>query len=503
MKRKVNMLIFIFGLMSINVLNAQLVNNGATIIVKDGATLHVDSDVTNTTGTLQLEANATMEVSGDFTSEAAATFDADANSLVKFFGSTFNNIKSGGDDFGKVVMAKDNGFDMSLVDHMEITTNLDFTPSNENKLVIGANNLTLGNSATVTNAGTNRYIQADGVGMVKKNFTGAGSFEFPIGDSDEYSPITSNITSGTFGSSANLAVNVVDTVHSNKYTDAESHITRYWNVVATEITSWAATLTGTYTNADVVGTESLIKGASYTSDWSFANAGADNAANTVTGDISANADFTGTNFYGKMASLKAFLQGPYSGSEMTTTLNSSGLLPLTSPYGTGETVGSIPNANITDWIKIEIRDAANASNILNSFSKFIDKSGQIYDLDGSSAPRFKDAPISGYVAVRHRNHLGIRTNSTLDFTINPSHDFTTASSQAYGTNPMKEVASGVWGMWSGDLNASNVIDAGDRSAAWNDRNSTDYNNSDCTLNGVVDAGDRSTTWNNRNKFGQL
>ena len=463
MKRKVNFLIFFICSFSMVTVNAQLVNNGGTIIVKDGAVLHVESDVTNTTGSLQLEANSTLEVSGDFVSEAAATFDADANSTVNFFGSTSKNIKSGGDDFGKVLMSKDAGVDMSLTDAMEITTNLDFTPANGNKLVIGANDLTFGTSATVTNNGTNRYIQADAAGVVKKKFTATGTFEFPIGDSDEYSPLTANITSGTFGASANLAVNVVDAVHPNKYSDAESHITRYWKVDATDIASWAATLTGTYTDADIVGTEANIKGASYITDWNFANAGADNATNTVTGDISANSDFTGMNYYGKMASLKAFLQGPFSGGSMTTTLttlplgaNDGDHFPNISPYGTGETIASIP-ANVTDWIKIEIRDAADASNILKSYGKFIKNDGQIYELDGTSAPRFKDAPTTGYVAVRHRNHLGIRTNSALDFSTSPSHDFTTASSQAYGTDPMKEVSSGVWGMWSGNTSGDQYI----------------------------------------------
>jgi len=455
MNRKFTFILGLFLFFLTN-LSAQLVNNGATIVVKDGATLHVDSDVTNTTGTLQLEANATLEVSGDFVSETAATFDANANSTVKFFGATAKTIKSGGDDFGKILMSKDAAIDMSLVDAMEISTNLDFTPANNNILIIGTNNLTFGSTATVTNNDATHYIQADGSGVVKKDYTATGSFEFPIGDSDEYSPLTADITAGTFGASADLAVNVVDAVHPNKYSDAESHITRYWNVDATDITAFTATLTGTYTNADIEGTEANIKGASHTTDWNFANASANNGLNTVTGNINANSDFSGMNYYGKMASLKAFLQGPFSGGTMTTTLNTNSLIPADSPYGTGETGVTIP-ADITDWIKIEIRDAADASNILNTYSKFIKNDGQIYELDGTSIPKFKDAPTTGYVAVRHRNHLGIRTSSVLDFSTTPSHDFTTASSQAYGTDPMKEVTSGVWGMWSGNASGDNTV----------------------------------------------
>lgn len=450
MKNKITFILFI-SFFIFNATNAQLVNNGATITVKNGATLHVDTDVTNTTGTIILESNAILEVSGDFTSEAAASFDANANSTVKFFGSAIKNIKSGGDDFGNVVMNKDADINMTLVDPMNINTNLDFTPANANKLILGANNLTLEAAATITNFDATHYIQADGTGVLGKKYASTGSFTFPVGDVDEYSPIDANVTAGTFGSNASLAVNVVDAVHPNLYTDADAYITRYWNVDMTDITSYAATLTGTYVNADVTGLEANINGASYISDWSFANASGDDVNNTVTGDVSASTDFTGKNFYGKMASLKAYLQGAYSGSTMTTTLNTSGLIPADTPYGTGETGITIP-ANITDWIKIEIRDAADPSNILKTYSKFIKNDGQIYELDGTSAPKFKDAPTSGYIAIRHRNHLGIRTNSTLDFSTTPSHDFSSGSGQAYGTNPMNEVAPGVWGMWGGNAN---------------------------------------------------
>ena len=473
---------------------AQLVNNGATIIVKNGATLHVDSDVTNTTGTLQLESNATLEVSGDFTSETAASFDADANSTVKFFGSASKNIKSGGDDFGKILLNKDDAINMTLTDAMEITTNLDFTPANNNKLILGANNLAFASGATITNADATHYIQADGAGVVEKRFSADGSFTYNIGDSDEYSPVTANVSATSYGSAAKVAINVVDAVHPNLYSDANAYLTRYWNVDVTDITGYSATLTGTYTDADITGTETNIKGASYTSDWSFANAGNDDTNNTVTGDVTSSTDFSGMNFYGKMASLKAFLQGAYSGTEMTTTLNSSSLLPLTSPYGTGESVSSIPNANITDWIKIEIRDAADASNILKSYSKFINKDGQIYELDGTSTPKFKDAPTSGYIAIRHRNHLGIRTSSTLDFTANPSHDFTTASSQAYGTDPMKEVASGVWAMWGGNANQDAYVRA---KQTFIPPSTTIYSDRDYILNDVLggDTNGQSDTYN--------
>ena len=65
--------------------------------------------------------------------------------------------------------------------------------------------------------------------------------------------------------------------------------------------------------------------------------------------------------------LKEFLEGPFTGTEMTTLLNSGGIIPLAQPYNVApwnysgsESVVSIPNANVVDWVMVELRDAASA-----------------------------------------------------------------------------------------------------------------------------------------------
>ncbi|MFZ4725081.1 MAG: T9SS type A sorting domain-containing protein [Paludibacter sp.] len=101
-------------------------------------------------------------------------------------------------------------------------------------------------------------IVADGAGALQKSFTGAGSYIFPIGDNTstaEYSPVTVDIASGTF-SSAYIAVKVVDAKHPNA--SATSYISRYWSVAQSGLSSFSATVTGTYVPADIVGTFSDI-----------------------------------------------------------------------------------------------------------------------------------------------------------------------------------------------------------------------------------------------------
>lgn len=100
----------------------------------------------------------------------------------------------------------------------------------------------------------------------------------------------------------------------------------------------------------------------------------------------------------------------------------------------------------------------------------------------------------------------IKNNSTADVAV---YDFTVAGA-AYTTGPdpmvqvdTDEFGQPVYAMIAGDANGSGVVDAADRSAAWNDRNQSGYYSSDLNLSGVVDAADRSKAWNNRNKSTQV
>ena len=58
---------------------------------------------------------------------------------------------------------------------------------------------------------------------------------------------------------------------------------------------------------------------------------------------------------------KMFFEGPYFNSQMTPFLNILGYIPLDQPYNTEpwnytgtETVTAIPNANVVDWVLVEL-----------------------------------------------------------------------------------------------------------------------------------------------------
>jgi predicted outer membrane repeat protein len=203
----------------------------------------------------------------------------------------------------------------------------------------------------------------------------------------------------------------------------------------------------------------------------------------------------------KLVQTKIFLEGPYSGTEMTTALNSAADIPVTSPYTDSRVVNPIPNSDVVDWVYVQLRSTATGAEVA-SRSAFLLKNGNVVDDDGSTNQiPLETAVGSYYIILNHRNHLKVMsaTAHPLSATSSTLYNFTTASTQFYGgTSGAMEVDTGVWGMVAGDADASGTVDALDRSETWNDRNLTGYQDSDCGLTGTVDANDRSITWNNRN-----
>ena len=419
--------------------SAQLINDGGTITIQSGATLYVETDVTNnivgpSTGTINIE--GTLEVQGDLTNNG--TINTIAGSLLRFSGDQASDFLSSGDLIENMQMAKDDATNgtVTLTDNLTINTNLDFEPSsNGNKLILGTHNLSLAQqTTTVTDGTTNDYIVADGTGVVEKTVDADAIFFFPVGDLNAYSPIEVDYTANSY-TNATISVNLDDVVHPNKPTAATDFIERYWNVDQSGIANYSATLTGTYDASDVTGTAGDVMGASQDngavgmeiSDWSFD--GSSNAANQVSADVDDSADLTGLNFFGK-ADLKVFLSGPFNGTTMSTTLAGLPSFPTSTPYDVApwnaptETIpGGTPPANTTDWILIEARDVNNPSTILGQKSAFVLNDGSIVGLDGGDL-YIKDADPSSIIRIRHRNHLGVRTDAGYDMIASPLFDYT-------------------------------------------------------------------------------
>jgi hypothetical protein len=103
--------------------------------------------------------------------------------------------------------------------------------------------------------------------------------------------------------------------------------------------------------------------------------------------------------------------------------------------------------------------------------------------------------------VKHRNHLAVMSDTTRYFgALNaPVIDFRGSAAAAYGTNAMKTLTGGYFGLFAGDGTANGAITISDRNAAWRPQNGTNgYLRGDFNLSGGVTITDRNTYWRPNN-----
>lgn len=147
-------------------------------------------------------------------------------------------------------------------------------------------------------------------------------------------------------------------------------------------------------------------------------------------------------------------------------------LPLTEPYrglgflhvrggseSTSAAVMQMQGAGaIIDWVLVELRDAQDPAQIVATRSGLLRADGWIADMDGSSPLRFLGTPMGQYfLAVRHRNHLGIMSEAPLFLGSQAIPiDFTGPNYGTFGTAAQKEVG-GKRMLWAGDADSDGVI----------------------------------------------
>jgi hypothetical protein len=225
-----------------------------------------------------------------------------------------------------------------------------------------------------------------------------------------------------------------------------------------------------------------------------------------------------------LLSAKVYLEGPYNigAGKMNDGLRTSKLIPTSDPYpglGLTHTNGELEGTNsatliksdvnnaIVDWIYVELRDNSNPSTILYTRSALLQRDGDIVDMDGVSPLHFSNASSGNYyIAIRHRNHLGFRTNSAIALSGAPAVlDFTDNSIVTFGANALKQVTSGVYAMYAGDANLDGEVNAFDLNVFWKLQNSLlGYRKPDFNLDGEVNASDLNAHWKiNNSRIQQL
>ncbi len=160
---------------------------------------------------------------------------------------------------------------------------------------------------------------------------------------------------------------------------------------------------------------------------------------------------------------------------MYDSLRVNNLIPMTEPYSVapfmkpqvagpgGETVSAqtlaIPgNDAIVDWVFVELRSASNSSTLVATKRALLQRDGDIVNADGTS-PLFFNGVAGGnyFVSIKHRNHLGVMSASSIALAFAPtSIDFTSPSFAVY-TNPSianapRKIQGSLATLWPGDAN---------------------------------------------------
>jgi len=133
------------------------------------------------------------------------------------------------------------------------------------------------------------------------------------------------------------------------------------------------------------------------------------------------------------------------------------LIPTTSPYDGSicdPSVFLITGTNaIVDWIFVELRDPTDPSVVITAQSALLQRDGDVVGPDGSTSLQFSVPQSSYYIAITHRNHLGIlsanpialsQSTTVIDMTQNLSSVFG-------GSLAVAQLSNGLFALISGDV----------------------------------------------------
>ena len=204
--------------------------------------------------------------------------------------------------------------------------------------------------------------------------------------------------------------------------------------------------------------------------------------------------------------VKCYLEGAFDAglSRMSESLSVQARLPFQSPYSEDpETLTAIP-AHATDWILLQLVDAQTGT-VSYEKSCFINRDGYLVlnDTDGTIL-RLDCLPGTYAVQLKHRNHLTVRSRSTVQLISRHavSYDFSSSAEQTYGSKSSVLLALGVYGIPAGDVNGDTYITVGDLYDIYSQENLAGYYPGDINCDGIVNTTDCAFVFANRNLCAQ-
>lgn len=456
------LMIIVFSICFMWTTTAQfLIENGAKVDIRNSAYLVLD--------------NVDFINRGDLTENASTEY--------MFIGNTDQHIDFAGETIPTLNINKTIDGRVYLDGEVTISTELKFG-SAPNRIILGDHSMTLFTNTTIAGADEDHFIVTDGLGQLEKSTP--QNFTYPVGaTTSTYNPITITydgpfdrirvkvlehvLTSGTMGSI--LTNDVVDAsweVSEMTPGGSELDITLHWNL-ADQLPGFDDTDCG-------------IAQHDSGTDWDLSPSEMQNPSGTSLSltDVQPGVFAVSDDLFMDHLPLrlKAFLQGPYNIGTglMNDQIRAADNLPTNSPYTTGKfnpagrgggeiasvsAFSSNGDDSVVDWVMVWLRDAINPSTILQTKAALLQKDGDIVDLDGVSDLEIPGDDGSYIIDVGHRNHLSIRTINAISMNeaAPTTYDFSTAQSQAFGTNPMADLGGGVYGLYGGNASGNNNVRA--------------------------------------------
>lgn len=161
----------------------------------------------------------------------------------------------------------------------------------------------------------------------------------------------------------------------------------------------------------------------------------------------------------------------------------------------------VSNTMVSDLITLELRTETSPYTLIDqSVISAGTTGGAVFYSYSAYTDRFTGSSIKYWIVFKHRNSLetwSVAGNAFNNVTGTMSYDFTTAITQAYGSNLIQKGTK--YCIINGDADQDGSVGALDRSACWNNRNLSGYYSTDLDGDGSVGALDRSICWNYRNR----
>ena len=313
----------------------------------------VGNDLSNT-GSLNVTSNGTFDFTGGtiiFQNPNTTSPEMDLNLIS---GSSSKNTTGGTFQFGNSSTPAGSTFNIYsdvTLDNISSTSNTDIL-LNSNILV---NQLNLGSGSGIGLNGNALQIAT----------SSNGTYDFLINDENgNLIPVSINMTGDSFASGAYIQLETSD----NKYSENASsvnYLNRYWTITTSGITTPTYDITATYSNTDVVGSESEIAMGSWSGSLPWQKHGdANSTANTITasGVTGTNIVFTGITSDSPTVTVSADNNTICIGSSATLTASATGDPVLSyswtsNPSGTtGMTSGITVNPATTTIYIVEVTD---------------------------------------------------------------------------------------------------------------------------------------------------